>query len=250
MALLSSYDIGVGLAAIAVAAIAIYLFLRASGGISRDKKERTATTPEDESLRPSISVSTTTGGEIKIPKADRHLSPTDIARARSSIRTLTLQRELLSMVLKRLFEAEDEGEITREERVSLSKGYEVELRQLSEDLKQSELVVTLHELEAIRDDILKKFEETLNSTQTKIDSVLRELKIEEKVEAPRRAPPRRRRPAPREEEPPEEDEEEAEGEEDRAAPRRPRSDVEEKLEQLRMEVLKELEELEKLELEA
>jgi len=110
--------------------------------------------------------------------------------------------------------------------------------------------MTLHELETIRDDILKKFEATLTSTQNRIDLVMKELKIEEKVEPPPRAPPRARVPRP-EEEP--EDEEEAEEdleEEDRPRASRPRSDVEEKLEQLRNEVLKELEELEKLELEA
>jgi hypothetical protein len=154
------------------------------------------------------------------------------------------------MVLKRLFEAEDDGEVTREERVRLSSGYESELKGLSEDLKQAELVVSLHELESIRDDILKKFEETLNSTQTRIDSIIKELKIEEEKEEPA-PPPRRRRVPERREEPPEEEEEAEEEAEEEEAPRarRPRSDVEEKLEQLRMEVLKELEELEKLELE-
>jgi len=145
------------------------------------------------------------------------------------------------MVLKRLFEAEDEGEITREERLSLSKGYEVDLKRLQDDLKQSELIVTLHELETIRDDILKKFEATLNTTQSRIDNVLKELKIQEK---PQRAP--RRMPSEKEEET---EEEEGETEEEEAPRRKPRSDVEEKLEQLRMEVLKELEELERLELE-
>ena len=247
MAPLSTVDIGVGLAAIAVAALAIYLFIRASSGSSEDERKRASILfDEEEHTRTPLSISAVESGDFSMPKAERYLRQPDVSRARSSIRTLALQREILSMVLKRLFEAEDEGEITREERIRLSKGYETELKQLSEELKQAELVMTLHELETIRDDILEKFEETLSSTQSKIDGILKELKIEK--EPPRREPPRRRRPAPREEALPEE--EEAEEEEERAAPRRPRSDVEEKLEQLRMEVLKELEELEKLELEA
>lgn len=245
MAPLSTVDIGVGLAAIAVAAFAIYLFIRASSGSSEEERKGASILfEEEEHARPSLSISAVGRSDFKIPKAERYLRQPDVSRARSSIRTLALQREILSMVLKRLFEAEDEGEITREERIGLSKGYETELRQISEELKQAELVMTLHELETIRDDILEKFEETLSSTQSKIDGILKELKIEE-----RREPPRRRGPAPREEEPPEEEEAEEE-EEEPAAPRRPTSDVEEKLEQLRMDVLKELEELEKLELEA
>jgi hypothetical protein len=244
MAPLSTVDIGVGLAAIAVAALAIYIFIRASSGSTEEERKRASILfDEEEHTRTPLSISAIESSDFRIPKAERYLRQPDVSRARSSIRTLTLQREILGMVLKRLFEAEDEGEITREERIRLSKGYETELKQLSEELKQVELIMTLHELETIRDDILQKFEETLSSTQTKIDGILRELKIEE-----RREPPRRIRPAPREEVLPEE--EEVEEEEEPAAPRRPRSDVEEKLEQLRMEVLKELEELEKLELEA
>jgi len=142
------------------------------------------------------------------------------------------------MVLKRLFEAEDEGEITREERLRLSRGYEVEMKQLSEDLKQAELVVTLHELESIREDVLKKFESMLNETQSRIDAILKELKLEKPKAAPAKAPPKKK---------PEKKEVE---EEEEKPPRRRRSEVEEKLEQLRKEVLEELEELEKLEIEA
>ncbi|MCW4036298.1 MAG: hypothetical protein NWE75_03815 [Candidatus Bathyarchaeota archaeon] len=243
----STLDILIGLAAVSVAAIAIYLFVRASGGTSKPESGKPSTKlDEREALKTTLPLSSRDSGEFKIPQAQRHLAQTDIEKARSSIRTLTLQREILSMVLKRLFDAEDEGEITGEERARLSKGYEDEMKQISEDLRQVELVVTLNELETIREDILKKFEETMNSTQAKIDSVLKELKLE-REEAPQRAPPRRRRPAKKEEKPPEEEEEAEEGEE---RPERPRSDAEGRLEQLRMEVLKELEELEKLELEA
>jgi hypothetical protein len=247
MAPLSTLDIYIGLAAIAVAAIAIYLFIKASRGTS--KPETGSPTKGAEEKTPVLSPrSVSDVGGFKAPETQRVIRPSDVERARSRLRTLTVQRELLTMVLKRLFEAEDEGEITRDERVSLSKGYEAELKGISEELKQSELVVTLHELESIRDDILKKFEETLNNTQSRIDAVLKELKIER--EAPTEAPPRRKRPPRKEEKPEEEPEEEAEEEEEEAAPAKPRSEVEARLEQLRMEVLKELEELEKLELEA
>ena len=241
----SSLDIFVGLAAIAVAGFAVYLFWRASSGSpSREDDEGVSILVEDEYTTRSL-FSSPRRRQISVPEVTTHFQSTDIERARSSIRTLTLKKELLSMVLRRLFEAEDEGEINRDERVRLSRGYETELRDLNEELKQSELIMTLHELETIRDDILLKFEATLTSTQNRIDLVMKELKIEEKVEPPPRAPPRAR--VPQLEEEPEDDDEE---EEERPRAPRPRSDVEEKLEQLRNEVLKELEELEKLELEA
>jgi hypothetical protein len=249
---LSQQDLLIGLGALAVSAFAIYMFVRAS---SSTKKPGEAEGEKAEQ-KPSVTskpLSVADVGNIQIPRLERHMGQTEVERARSGIRTLTLQQELLSMILKRLFEAEDDGEITRDERVRLSKGYEGDLKRIEEELKQSQLIVTLHELEAVREDILKKFEETLSSTQARIDSILKELKIEApKVEEPvEKPPPRRRRPPPRrapEEEPEEEEEEPEEEAVDEARPR-PKSEVEAKLEELRKEVLKELEELEKLEIE-
>jgi hypothetical protein len=245
----STTDIAVGLAAIVVTAISIYFFYRASSSPSDSEPGEEVTINVEDDFLPKIRPASS--GEYKVPKLDKRLGTTDVERARSNIRTLTLKREILGLVLKRLFEAEDDNEVTREERVRLSRGYEVELRGLSEELKQSELIVTLDELETIRDDILKKFEATLNSTQSQIDQIMKELRIEEKK--PEAPPPTRRRPPRREEQlEPEPEEGEEEPEEDEKEPQapRPRSDVEQKLEQLRMEVLKELEELEKLEMEA
>ena len=247
MAPLTSLDITVGLAALAVAALAVYLFVRASDGSGKTTKPG-----QDEGVSivvDDFTASRTTGArvsikEFQVPKIKRQLIGSDVDRARSNIRTLTLKSELLSMVLKRLFEAEDEGEITRDERVSLSRSYEGELKSLSEELKQSELIVTLNELESIRDDILQKFEATLNSTQSRIDTIMKELKLEEKTTPP----PRRRRAPEKVEEAPEMAEDEGDGAEEPRAPK-PKSDVEAKLQQLRMEVLKELEELERLDLE-
>jgi hypothetical protein len=241
----SSLDIFVGFAAIAVAGFAVYLFWRASSGPpSREDDEGVSILVEDDYTTSSL-ISSPRRRQISVPEVTTHLQSTDIERARSNLRTLTLRKELLSMVLRRLFEAEDEGEINRDERVRLSRGYEAELKDLNEELKQSELIMTLHELETIREDILKKFEATLSSTQSRIDQVMKELKIEERIEPPPRTPLRARVPQP-EEEPEDEDVEE----EERSRAPRARSNVEEKLEQLRNEVLKELEELEKLELEA
>jgi hypothetical protein len=253
MAPLSTLDIYVGLAAIVVAGMAIYLFIRASGGTSGLRREKPQTDRERE-YRPSVRRESRLGARsYRTPTTRRSLKRGDVDSAQSKIRTLTLQTELLSLIMKRLFEAEDDGEITSDERATLSRGYEAELRKANEELEQAELVVSLHELEAIREDIVKKFEATLNSTQSRIDTIMRELKIEARAERVER-PVRR---APVEPEETEEEGEEPEGEEEageeetapRAQRRRPRSDVDARLEKLRGEVIKELEELDRLELE-
>ena len=242
MALPPFTDLLVGIAALAVAVVSIYLFMRASGGGAREEKAKPEA-PTVAEATPSQPAPYTAEKRLFQPtRVERHLNQSDVERARSSLRTLTLQRELLSMVLKRLFEAEDEGEITREERLRLSRGYEEEMKRLAGELKQAELMVSLHELESIREDILKKFESTLNETQARIDGILKELKLEK----PKRAPAKPPRKKPEKEE---EIEEEVEEEEKPRPPRRRKPEVEERLEQLRREVLKELEELEKLEIE-
>ena len=252
MAPLSTLDIYVGLAAIVVAGMAIYLFIRASGGTSGLRREKPRTDPERDYMPSSLREPRLGSRSYRTPTTRRSLKRTDIASAQSKIRTLSLQSELLSLILKRLFEAEDDGEITADERASLSRGYEGELRRANQELEQAELVVSLHELEAIREDIVKKFEATLTSTQTRIDAIMKELKIEvraERVERPSRRAPLEREEEEEEGEPDEEEEAGEEETEERPRRRRPRSDVDKRLEKLRGEVIKELEELDRLELE-
>ncbi len=177
----------------------------------------------------------------------------EVDKAKVSIRTLTLQQEILGMVMKRLFEAEDEGEINKTERERLSQNYEGELQTVTEQLNKAELIVSLNELEEIRSDIIQQFQETLTDTQGKIDLIIKELNIQpiepEPVEDPKQEPkrPRRARPRPQ---PQQEEPEEPEGDEDDPeTPNRGRPTVEDRLDKLKQDVLKELEELDRLELE-
>jgi hypothetical protein len=251
MALELSTDLILGAAALLVAAAAIFMFMRATGGVSKpqEKKQETA----EEPLRVSLDSSS----KVQVPTIPNVTKRSQVEEARSKIRTLTLQQEILSLVMKRLFEAEDNGEINREERERLSKNYESEMRGVVAELDRAELIVSLNELEEIRSNLIVQFQETLVDTQTKIDLIIRELKIEqpkpeepkdEKPSPPRKPRRARPRPAPTPEQEEEAEEEEAEEEEEEA---RSRADtVEDRLDRLKKNVLKELEELDKLELEA
>jgi len=245
MALEITTDLILGIGALAVAAVAIYAFIRATGGTGGSQRRE----PEPEPLKVKVEPSS----RVKVPELERIAKRDQVSEARSKIRTLALQQEIITMVMKRLFEAEDNGEISREERERLSKDYEAEMNQVTEELNRAELIVSLNELEEIRTDLIKQFQETLADTQSKIDLIIGELHIEPPKPAepepekkpkptPRRAP-RRRRPRPQPEEEPEEEEEE---EEETGG----RDTVEDRLNKLKEDVLKELEELDRLELEA
>jgi hypothetical protein len=252
---LLSTDLILGVVIVAAAAVAIFMFWRASGGTKKKEEEKPSEDPpkEQDPLRVELQM---TERKVKVPPIDKKIASGDVERAKSQIRTLTLKQEINSMVLRRLFEAEDEGEISREERVRLGKVYEDEMTKIADDLKRSEMLVSLAELESIREEIVKKFEESMGQTQSRIDLIIKELKIEEpskpvEEERPKvSAAAKKRRvvsPKAKTEEGEEEQEEslEAEGEEKQPA----KGDVESRLEQLKKEVMKELDELDKLELE-
>jgi len=245
MALEITTDLILGIGALVVAAVAIYAFIRATGGTGGSQRRE----PEPEPLKVKVEPSS----RVKVPELERIAKRDQVSEARSKIRTLALQQEIITMVMKRLFEAEDNGEISREERERLSKDYEAEMNQVTEELNRAELIVSLNELEEIRTDLIKQFQETLADTQSKIDLIIGELNIEppkpaepEPEEKPKPTPrraPRRRRPRPQPEEEPEEEEE---AEEETGG----RDTVEDRLNKLKEDVLKELEELDRLELEA
>jgi len=261
MALQLTADLILGIGALGVAAVAIFMFLRATSDASRSKQRE-----EDNQIIDSEPINLKIEpdkGHVKVPKIDTITERTQVEQARSKIRTLTLQQEILGMVMKRLFEAEDEGEISREERERLASNYDAEMKSVNEELRNAELIVSLNELEEIRSDIIEQFQETLNDTQQKIDLIIKELdikppdsKIEEtkpKRKTKRKRPPRPKPLKPSKEEEPDEVEEqepsEEEIEEDEEDTSRGDS-VEDRLEKLKEDVLKELEELDRLELEA
>jgi hypothetical protein len=253
MALQITTDLILAIAAIVVASIAIFMFIRATEDTSRKEKPK-----KEENLEPAIepiSLNTKSNkGYIQIPKLGTITKSNQIAQARSRIRTLTLQQEILGMVMKRLFEAEDEGEISRTERERLASSYDKEIRNVANELHKAELIVSLNELEEIRSSIIEQFQETLNDTQKKIDLIIKELDIKEpetekdlpKPKKPPSKPPRRKLPklTPKSiEKDTEEEDEEKEKETTRG------DSVEERLEKIKEDVLKELEELDRLELE-
>ncbi len=247
MAITLTTDMILGIGALIVAAVAIIMFLRATDGVKKP-------TPDEEENRTQPIGVEVTHRKVNLPELPTIAQRSQVEQARTQIRTLTLQQEIISMVMKRLFEAEDNGEISRVERESLSKNYDGELQQVTEQLKKAELIVSLNELEEIRANIVQQFQQTLTDTQSQIDLIIKELNIkqpepepEKKPEpTPKPAPTRRRRPQPQpqEEEPEEEPEE---GDDSEAKGRR--DSVEDRLDKLKQDVLKELEELDRLELE-
>lgn len=138
----------------------------------------------------------------------RTITPTEAKEAQNKLRTLDLEREILSYAIRRLYEAQAEGAISEEERERLAKRYKERMMRIKKAISRSESAVALHELEEMQEDLMKLFNRRFDELNEKIEGVRSSLgiELEEKVpeapptptpEPPRKSEkiaPKRRRP--------------------------------------------------------
>jgi hypothetical protein len=101
-----------------------------------------------------------------------------------------VERDLLSSAMMKLYEAETEGRITREEREMISKRYSDQIRDLQSKLKDVELVVEVGELEGLRNDLVSLFEEKIQNIEARLEVARQSL-------GPAAPPPAKKEAAPR-----------------------------------------------------
>ena len=94
---------------------------------------------------------------------------TELEKSRREMRTIMVERDLLSSAMMKLYEAETEGRITREEREMISKRYSDQIRDLQSKLKDVELVVEVGELEGLRNDLLSLFEGKIQNIEARLE---------------------------------------------------------------------------------
>ena len=160
----------------------------------------------------------------------RYSREEDARRASERLRVLEAEREALGQLIASLYEAEDYGRITHAERERIAKRYLERLKEVNEEIGRNRLIISLYELEKTRDELMRTFRQRIAETQRRINEIRSRLRPTPVKPIPP-TPARAEKPAAR-----------------KGAPKKPR--LEEEVRRLREEVLKELEELEKLELEA
>ncbi len=99
----------------------------------------------------------------------------DLERSRREMRTIMVERDLLSSAMMKLYEAETEGRITREEREMISKRYSDQIKDLQSKLKDVELVVEVGELEGLRGELVALFEGKIQNIETRLDAARQRL---------------------------------------------------------------------------
>jgi len=124
--------------------------------------------------------------EEKLPpsKVEQSVTNVEAKSARDELRTLDLEREILSFAIRRLYEAHAEGKITEDERERLALSYKTRIAELKETISRNESLVALHELEAMRGDLLKLFSERFDEVNGKIEEIRSRIGIKPVIEEP------------------------------------------------------------------
>ena len=110
-------------------------------------------------------------------KISKSVPAEDASNAKEELRTLDLEREILSDAIRRLYEAHAEGKITEEERERLAQTYKSRMMTVKDAISKDESVVALHELEGMQQDLMKLFSERFDELTSKIEELRTKTEI-------------------------------------------------------------------------
>ena len=192
--------------------------------------------------------------KVAPPAVYTTVSKEDVQKAEEDLRILSVEKEIASYALTRLYEAQAEGKITEKDKEKLLGKYKDEMSALEKRINDEQMVVRLHELETTQVDLVKLFQEKFEEISRNIENIRSSLGLI--PQPPSREPEQKKEAPPPKEETKEgtgETKEEVAEEVKERTPLRPRSPpkskAEEKVEAIQQEVLKILERLEKREAE-
>ena len=115
----------------------------------------------------------------------------ELDASKREMRTLILERDLLQSALTKVYEAESDGQITREEREMIARRYSTQIRDFESKLRDKELIVEVGELERLRDELVSLFREKIQNIESRLDQSRERLQpVREEV---RPEPPRANR---------------------------------------------------------
>ena len=122
--------------------------------------------------------------ERRPPKTQHSVTVEETRKAQNELRTMDLEREILSYAIRHLYEAQAEGKITEEERDHLASGYKERMMKIKAAISRSESIIALHELESMQDDLIKLFNDRFDELNRKIGELRTHVDIEPIKEAP------------------------------------------------------------------
>jgi hypothetical protein len=146
-------SVGSAAAGVAAGSLAVYFSSRKPG----DKQ--ISQVPSD----PGIPEKPTPQAETSIPKEQ-------LDKSKRELRTLQLEKELVSAALTRLYEAEAAREITREEREILGAKYKTELGSLDERIAKVDAFIQIGDLETLRNQLMQLVTQKMKAIERRIEN--------------------------------------------------------------------------------
>lgn len=140
----------------AAGSIGVYLYARKS----LLKKETTS---------PNDSVPRVNFEDIDDKVIQRLIPRPQLEKTKRELRTLVLEKELVSAALTRLYEAEAAHEITREEREILGLKYREELKALDEKIQKIDAFIEVGDLETLREQLLDLVSQKIDAIEKRIE---------------------------------------------------------------------------------
>lgn len=220
------WAIVITLGAVIVALITIYITRRGKDNVNEEPQELQEV-PSSSAILPL--------------KGQRTVTPFDAQKSKKELRTLDVEREILSFGIRRIYEAQAEGKIDEKERDRLASNYKSRMREIKNTMNEKESVVALHELESMQDDLIKLFNDRFDEINKKIGGLRVNLNIAPKPVTPKPARTTSSIPASQTEKP-------TRKKRKRSKPKK--TEAEERIDQIRSEVEKVLARLGQMETEA
>jgi len=182
------------------------------------------------------------------PSGKRTLAEADLQKARADLKLLSIERDIVSAALTTIYEAEAKGILTENERNQLLGRYKDDLKRLEQKIAGAQKIIDLYELEKAREDLLKNFSAKMSEIDSKINALRPALGL---------PPSQAEEQKPEASTPSETEKAEASNasgaaaaEKEKTQPKeRPKSKAEQRLEEIREEVLRAMERLEQIEAE-
>ena len=174
------------------------------------------------------------------PSGKMTVTEADLQRARKDLKLLSVERDIVSAALTTIYEAEAKGILTENERNQLLGRYKDDLKRLEQK------IIDLYELEKARDDLLKNFSAKISEIDSKINALRPALGITPSQPEEQKAAQSEIETA---ETPSASGAVAAAAKDKTQTKERPKSKAEQRLEEIREEVLRAMERLEQIEAE-
>ena len=187
-------------------------------------------------------------------KISKSIQASTASGAKDELRTLDLEREILSDAIRRLYEAQAEGKITEQEREKLASTYTSRMMFIKESISKDESIVALHDLEGMQEDLMKLFSERFSELTSKVEELRTRIDVKLIKEVPIKIPAQMPTSQMEKIEGTEEEREEEEtGEEKQKRKRKQpeeKTEAEKRIDSIRSEVEKALDKLGQMEIES